>query len=191
MNEIDVQWILRYVYLMTLLGGSTIYVILANNPTYLFTQLWLTLFTISYCTAHIIFRRDPWDGLTDEGVNELTDNNPQRETLERWMETEKPYLNPDFKLMDLRAVLPLNRTYLSQLISSEYGCTFYQFVANYRVDEAKRLMAAHPDMKMQEVADRSGFASQSTFTHTFSKMVGMSPREWCRNFNHSMSNIGE
>ena len=34
-------------------------------------------------------------------------------------------------------LLPMNRTYLSQLIHAEYGCTFYQFVNRYRIEEAK------------------------------------------------------
>ena len=48
--------------------------------------------------------------------------------MDRWMEQEKPYVNPAFQQTDLRAVLPLNRTYLSQFIRAEYGCTFYQWL---------------------------------------------------------------
>lgn len=94
------------------------------------------------------------------------------------METEKPYLNPDFRLIDLRDVLPLNRTYLSQLIKNTYGCNFYQFVTNYRIEEAKRLLRENPYMKMQDVAEQSGFSSPTVFTRIFAKETGFLPSEW-------------
>ena len=94
-------------------------------------------------------------------------------------------VNPDFKLMDLRAILPTNRTYLSQLINAEYGCNFYQYVTNYRIAEAKRLMREHPELKMQEVAEQSGFASAAVFSRTFSRETGFSPREWSSSVDNS------
>ena len=94
------------------------------------------------------------------------------------MENEKPYLNPNFRLIDLRDVLPTNRTYLSQFLNNEYGCSFCQFVTNYRIEEAKRLMSAHPDMKFADVALQSGFSSQVVFSRTFTREVGKTPSEW-------------
>ena len=58
--------------------------------------------------------------------------------LTEWMVQSKPYLNPDLRLMDLREVLPMNRTYLSQFIHDEFDCSFFQFVNRYRIEEAKR-----------------------------------------------------
>ena len=101
------------------------------------------------------------------------------------MEQEKPYLNPELKLIDLRVILPMNRTYLSQLINRAYGCNFYQFVTNYRIEEAKRLMREHPDMKVHEVAQLSGFASASVFSRTFTRETGLSPREWGKENDNS------
>ena len=100
------------------------------------------------------------------------------------MEQEKPYLNPDLRLIDLQRVLPINRTYLSQLINTEYGCSFYQFVTRYRIEEAKRLMTEQPDMKVQDIAQQSGFSDRKVFYRTFTRETGSSPSEWmakCRN----------
>ena len=94
------------------------------------------------------------------------------------MQTEKPYLNPDFRLLDTRQVLPLNRTYLSHLINTEYGCNFYQFVTKYRIDEAKRLMREQPNMKIQDVAEQCGFSSPTVFARVFFRETGKTPREW-------------
>ena len=101
-----------------------------------------------------------------------------RQKLEQWMEHDKPYLNPDFRLIDLQQVLPMNRTYLSQFIHAEYDCSFYQFVGHYRVEEAKRMMQEHPDMKFTTVATRCGFSSPVVFTRIFSAFTGKTPSEW-------------
>ena len=204
MEHIDARWIVRYLLMLMIVGASYYYICVSHAPSRVFTQQWLLLFMLAYSTEQILFRRDPWENI---GVNEeeiavteeekaaeeeskaIEENKEQTEAnraiLEAWMASDKPYLNPEFKLMDLRAVLPLNRTYLSQLINLSYGCNFYQFVTNYRMEEAKRLMREYPEMKMQEVAEQSGFASSAVFSRTFTRETGMSPREWCKENDNS------
>lgn len=106
-----------------------------------------------------------------------------RAKLEAWMETTKPYLNKDFGLVQLMEVLPMNRTYLSKFINTEYDCSFYQFVTNYRIKEAKRLMREHPDMLLQDVADQSGFSSATVFGRIFRRETGVTPTEWAAKAN--------
>lgn len=101
------------------------------------------------------------------------------------MEEEKPWLNPEFRLMDLRRVLPLNRTYLSQLINAKYGCNFYQFVTNYRIEEAKRLMRENPRMKIQDIAQQCGFSSPTIFTRVFAREIGETPKSWSKKNDNS------
>ena len=169
------------------------YLNIAHDHTRGFTQQWFVIIMLVYSTEQILFRKDPWEDVTVKGdrFSVMGDGLPEktieadREKLEAWMAAEKPYLNPEFKLMDLRAVLPMNRTYLSQLINSTYGCSFYQFVNRYRIEEAKRLMQDHPEMKVGEIASRAGFSSREVFTRTFSNMTGMAPGEWRRECNNS------
>ena len=191
MDNIDVQWIVRYI-IMYLLDSALFFALcfFASVPI-AFTQQWLLLLIIGYSTEQILYRNDPWETvrLRKEGAQEAEESTEEeqtstisfaeyRETLEQWMETEKPYLNPEFRLMDLRQILPLNRTYLSQLINTEYGCNFYQFVTRYRIEEAKRVMLANPFMKMQDVGEQCGFSSPTVFARIFSREVGMTPSEW-------------
>ena len=97
---------------------------------------------------------------------------------ESYMMQNNPYLNPDFQLTDLRQVLPLNRTYLSQFINTEYDCTFYQFVNRRRIDEANRMKIEHPDWTVQDISQRCGFSSPRAFYRTFARETGMTPTEW-------------
>jgi len=182
-EQTDEKWVIRYLLMTLVLGISYTYLCFSNEPTRLFTQQWLMLFVIIYTNDQVIFRSKPWieNAAAEEEEKEeakLESYAVYRAKLEEWMETEKPYLNPEFRLNDLRQILPLNRTYLSQLINTEYGCNFYQFVTNYRIEEAKRVMLANPFMKMQDVGEQCGFSSPTVFARIFSREVGMTPSEW-------------
>lgn len=189
MEHIDVQWIVRYLIMLAVLGASYGYMMVSDNPCRAFTQNILIGFMFVYSIEQILFRRDPWDNLigTEEVDNEQSDTTGEQSEkarkLEQWMETEKPYLDPNFKLIDLMRALPMNRTYLSEFINTTYGCTFYQFVTRYRIEEAKRIMRENSELKMADVAARSGFSSPSAFSRTFTRETGQTPREWYKNFS--------
>lgn len=188
-EQTDEKWVVRYLLMVLVLGMSYIYLCFSSGPTRLFTQLWLMLFVLVYTNDQIIFRSKPWieeaakETVEDETVTDTKEtptgsNAEYRAALEEWMQREKPYQNPEFRLMDLRQVLPLNRTYLSQLINAEYGCNFYQFVTRYRIEDAKQLMTDHPDMKMQDIAEQCGFSSPTVFARIFARETGQTPSEW-------------
>ena len=189
LDNIDIEWIMRYLVMMTLMGIVYVYMCATHSHTRGFTQQWLALLMLAYGTEQILFRPDPWALIrqtekADNDEEEEPDHQPEdvnREKLEAWMEQEKPYVNPGFKLIDLQVVLPLNRTYLSQFIHTEYGCTFYQFVNRYRIEEAKRLKLEHPELKAQEISARCGFSSPTVFSRIFSEQEGVTPREWASN----------
>lgn len=186
LEDIDERRIIRYIFVGFTIVAVYTYMCISHSPARGFTQQWLVIFTLSYGTDLILFRRDPWeqvlqslrDNAPVEKEVQLQPNEEYRRALEEWMEKEKPYCNPDFKLVDLQNVVPMNRTYLSQFIHSEYGCSFYLFVNRYRVEEAKRLMTEHPEMRMADVSSSCGFSSPSVFSRTFTTIAGQSPSEW-------------
>lgn len=187
MEETDERWVIRYLVMIAVLGLSYGYLSFIETPTRLFTQQWLLLFVLVYANDQVIFRSKPWieqaDGeqANDDSLKseDLTGANADyRRALEQWMDTEKPYLNPNFRLTDMRQVLPMNRTYLSQFINAEYDCTFYQFVTNYRIEEAKRLMRENPELKVQQIAEQCGFSSATVFGRIFARETGLTPTEW-------------
>ena len=206
MEDIDAQWIVRYLIMIIILGASYFFLSIAHFPTRLFTQQWLLFFIITYSNEQILFRPDPWRDVQKNNVQWEQESNAAEQPLmvqqpddaasiigqsesvqllEQWMETEKPYLNKDFRLTDMMKILPMNRTYLSQLINNEFGCNFYQYVTTYRIKEAKRLMRANPTAKMQQIAEQSGFSSATVFGRVFARETGMTPSEWCAQSDNS------
>ena len=192
MDNIDVQWVIRYCIMLAIIGINYVYLYSAHSHTRGFTQQWFVILMLVYSTEQILYRKDPWQRLkenTPAGVADLTAERSDSDSdpigtksavlkLEAWLEQDKPYLNPDFQLIDLRQVLPLNRTYLSQFINTEYGCSFYQWVNGLRISEAKRLMTEQPELKMQDVAKQCGFSSRNVFTQVFTRETGKRPSEW-------------
>ena len=128
-EQTDEKWVIRYLQMTLVLGISYTYLCFSDEPTRLFTQQWLMFFVIIYTNDQIIFHAKPWienaeEEEEEEEVTEIEPNAEYRAKLEQWMKTEKPYLNPEFRLNDLRQILPLNRTYLSQLINAEYDICY-------------------------------------------------------------------
>ena len=204
MEHIDVQWIVRYFSMLLVLGASFGYMMISDNPCRTFAQNLLLLYIFVYSTGEVLFRKDPWEGVTSEGeglsaensersegAGSMTGEAGQREAIrlfEQWVEREKPYLNPNFRLTDAREALHVNRTYLSQAINSIYGCSFYRMVNRKRVEEAKRLMCERPELKQAEIAALSGFSSPALFSRIFTREEGVNPKEWIKKIDSASKN---
>ena len=73
-----------------------------------------------------------------------------------------------------------NKTYLSTYLNQR-GKTFYDFVNEYRIAEACRIIDTKPKgtrLAMADVATRSGFNSISSFNRYFNKIMGVSPSNY-------------
>ncbi len=186
MDHIDAQWLVRYLSMVLIMGGSYLYICISDNPGRVVTQNAFLFFLFCYSIEQILFREDPWQNMqSNEEQNDKETLPDAAARLTEWMVQAKPYLNPDLRLMDLREVLPMNRTYLSQFIHDEFDCSFFQFVNRYRIEEAKRLLREEPSLTIEQVALRSGFSSRISFTRVFTNETGLSPREWSAQCNIS------
>ncbi len=87
--------------------------------------------------------------------------------ISSWMIKKKPYLNPNFKLIDVSEILPLNRTYLSRVFNEGFGNSFNDVVRNYRLREAEWLLVNRKDIPVGQVGELCGFSSPSVFHRAF------------------------
>jgi AraC-like DNA-binding protein len=100
------------------------------------------------------------------------------ERICKLMDTQKPYLNHQLKLSDVAAAVSSNRTAVSNCINQQRGCTFSQFINDYRISHAKQLMSNQPNLKISEVWMASGFNTESSFFRAFKSVTGTTPAEW-------------
>ena len=82
-----------------------------------------------------------------------------------------------FGLGSIAAMSNYSPSYFSRLFSRVYGLPFSQYLAGFRVDRAKKLLAQE-SMTLHEVARKSGFCSTSYFCSVFKKKTGKSPRQY-------------
>lgn len=93
------------------------------------------------------------------------------------MERERPWRDSELTLADLAGRLDTTPHKLSEVLNSEIGQTFYDFVNGYRVREVQRRIKAGDAraLKMLALAMDAGFASKSTFNQAFKKHVNQTP----------------
>jgi len=94
------------------------------------------------------------------------------------MEEFQLYRKKGLKLADVATELGTNTTYISACLSGQLGTSFRVFVNKYRLEYAKRLMKEHPQMRLSQVGDESGFSNEKTFLRTFKASTGVTPTEW-------------
>jgi AraC-like DNA-binding protein len=97
-----------------------------------------------------------------------------------YMQSNKPYLEPELTLEELASRLSLKPRILSQTINESLGHNFYDFINRYRIKEASRLLTNPRDEKITvlEVLYEVGFNSKSSFNTLFKKYTGLTPRDF-------------
>ena len=104
--------------------------------------------------------------------------------IDKIMREEKYYLETDLTLLKLAKYLGTNRQYLSNYINQEKHKTFYDYINDFRLEEAERLLDSKNDNKacsMEEIATLSGYNSYTTFLRSFKKKNGQSPTYYLKN----------
>lgn len=112
--------------------------------------------------------------------NENNGGNELMNRIIKLMEEERFYLKPDLQIIHVAEALGVHRNTVSSCINSQQGCTFSQFVNEYRLRHAKQLMCDNPDMKISVVGLESGFANERSFFRSFKAATDMTPGEWMK-----------
>lgn len=102
------------------------------------------------------------------------------ERLKNFMDTERPYLNPDLNLPQLAKDLDIPSHQLSQVINKNIGLNFFDFINSYRVEEIKAKIAnpEYNKLSMLGIAFESGFNSKSAFNRVFKNLSGETPTQY-------------
>lgn len=107
--------------------------------------------------------------------------NPEFATrIDTTMRSEKPYLMPDITLDILAERLDIPAKDLSMTINRLFNNNFYEFINNYRIEEAKRLLVedSHKSKTITDIYMEVGFNSKSVFNTFFKKIVGSTPSQF-------------
>jgi len=102
--------------------------------------------------------------------------------LLRVMEAEKLYRKNDLTLLDLSVALDLSAHNLTEVINTQLGKNFYDFINAYRVEEVKERLVdpSYDHLTLLALGTDAGFNSKSSFNAVFRKHTGMTPSEYRR-----------
>jgi AraC-like DNA-binding protein len=102
------------------------------------------------------------------------------QTVSQYMQSNKPYLEPELTLDQLAVLLAFKPRILSQVINEILQQNFFDFINRYRIEEARRLLTNPEDKKITilEVLYKVGFNSKSSFNTLFKKYTGLTPTEF-------------
>lgn len=117
-----------------------------------------------------------------ENATAVPDNGNDRqpywvERLERLMQEEKIYCNPELSVSMLAQEIGINRTYLSRYINTTTDGTFYDYVNSYRLKEAEKYLV-ETNLPISAIAEMSGFASLATFSRYFRSAHNQTPTDY-------------
>ncbi len=98
--------------------------------------------------------------------------------LHRLMAEEAFYADESVSLQQVAQSLSVTPHQLSQLINRKYNTNFNTFINRYRIEEAQKRLLEYPKQSVLSIAFEVGFNSKSAFYEAFSRIAGMTPREF-------------
>ena len=98
----------------------------------------------------------------------------------RYVEQQKPYLNSELTMTDLAKALGVSNHTLSQIFTQHMHRNYYDFIAEYRVAEFKRLVTLpeYSKFTIMAIAEKCGFKSRTSFFTAFKNHTGCTPKEY-------------
>lgn len=116
---------------------------------------------------------------TNNLTNSSESKNQQElyEILLAYMKNERPFLESDLTVKKMAKKLQTNTHYISEVINQKFGYNFNQFINEYRVNEACKLLSNHNNnhFTIESIAQQSGFKSKSAFNNAFKSITGVTP----------------
>lgn len=151
----------------------------------------IMLFSLSYICYYKDFTIDQLTIDEKEGEpstdSHLSDDSEQiGRQIEALMNEQHFFLKKDLKIGDVVKEVGSNRTYVSNYINRTYQCSFSDYMNQHRIEYAKQLMMSSAgSIKLVQIADESGFASEQSFYRNFKKFVNMTPGDWLSSIRES------
>jgi AraC-like DNA-binding protein len=147
-----------------------------------YADLILVCFLLFFSAANI----SSVEKVKDQSKNSYDDYQADDEYVSRilkFMDDEKPYLKSNITLDALSEFIDVPARELTAILNGHFKMNFYEFINNYRIKEAKEILAADSNQEktISDIFLAVGFNSKSVFNTFFKKNVGLTPSEFRKN----------
>ncbi len=153
-------------------------------PSFIFSVLLFFIGFQGYMQNHTV--EDLLEDEKQQSTEKIKEYNQKqlKQKLEHLFITGKIYRNPDLKITQVSEKLQTNRTYVSNLINTEFSCSFNDFVNKHRIEEAKSMIENDilKDYSLNYISEAVGFGSLNTFIRVFKEIEGMTPGNFRNRF---------
>ncbi len=125
--------------------------------------------------------KEPKALVSSEKADEIYEN------LQNLLQKSKLYRNEDLMLEDLATELKIHAKYLSNVINTKSGKSFFDFINSYRIAEFNQEVLNNSNMRLTflAIAFNCGFGSKSAFNRAYKNEMGMSPSEFLKKYEKS------
>ncbi|MDN5202648.1 helix-turn-helix domain-containing protein [Fulvivirgaceae bacterium BMA10] len=193
-DKINLKWLKNLSFLMIIvLSFSVIFLFVLFFSAY-YRRQWdyLYVFPMSFFTYLTSFRYTLHPELFDSQISRFNGNKKYSKSsltreqasqylkdLKTYLSEEKPFLNNELRLQELAEALSMSPHHLSQVINDQLNLNFYDFINQYRIEEAKRIIKSKGNEKtLLQIAYMAGFNNKTSFTNAFKKNTGMTPSSY-------------
>lgn len=204
---LNINWLWRFIFaiipIIVLWGINLIWILMGTNNSFdfeLFTWGFVVIFL--YFVSYQAFKhKNLFEGVSRR--TEVADHKklkkpkiasvpvirqPEEEKLikkiKQHMETQEPYLDASLSMYQLAKQLNLPAHELSQLINHKLNKHFFDFVNEYRVKKAMKILSEPQNNKVTvlEILYEVGFNSKSSFNTVFKKYTGKTPTQYRKSY---------
>ena len=162
---------------------------------FMFTELWVLTFTISYGLFYFVFGiyyiQYPQTFIYIQRAL-----NPQKESISEPVKTKrliwkdmkheiistKYYLRTGVNIEEMSQYLKIGRTTLSTFINNEEAMNFNMWINSLRIEEAKKSLIEFPEYNLAQIAEMIGYSESSNFSRQFKNITKVSPSVWRQNY---------
>lgn len=196
--EVELRWLYVFVYIFAFLYIFQLFLDIFEFS--FFQNQWKQLFWGHFAGACIMiyvgmmswfsdlsklyFLEPPTESLppSDEKPVEVLTFEKEKSELLNFMDSQKPFLNPEITLPEMAKKLKLSTNQLSQILNSGFGKNFNEFINEFRVEMVKEKMVdpENSHLSLLGIAFESGFNSKATFNRVFKKVTGVSPSQFLK-----------
>jgi len=162
---------------------------------FMFSELWVLTFTISYGLFYFVFGiyyiQYPQTFIYIQRAL-----NPQKESISEPVKTKrliwkdmkheiistKYYLRTGVNIEEMSQYLKIGRTTLSTFINNEEAMNFNMWINSLRIEEAKKSLIEFPEYNLAQIAEMIGYSESSNFSRQFKNITKVSPSVWRQNY---------
>ncbi len=97
--------------------------------------------------------------------------------ITEWINNEG-YCKSGITLTDAAYDMGTNRNYLSSYLNKHLGINFQNWLNSLRIERSKEYLSEYPEMTIDEIAHKVGFAQSYNFSRWFKQITSEPPIEW-------------